>query len=217
MKKLAFGCLGVAMILAAVGAFWAYRYVVEPAREYLLAFNELGAIASLNAQVANKTSFVPPASGELTPDMIERFTRIQQAMIDQLGTRAAAIERRYRELERNARADSGAIDLRTLMDAYRDIAGALADAKRAQVEALNKAGLSLDEYRWMRDRVYEAAGLVVASVDVDAVRTAVDDRLEKVNLNLLPDNADAPARNRELVQPYLEQLRSWVPLAWFGF
>jgi len=217
MKKIAFGCLGVAMILAAIGAFWAYRYVVEPAREYLLAFNELGAIAALNDQVTNRTTFVPPASGELTPDMVERFTRIQQAMIEQLGTQARAIERHYRELEQAARADSGAVDLKALMDVYRDVAGALADAKRAQVEALNRAGLSLDEHRWVRDRVYEAAGLVVASVDVDAVRAAVDDRVEKVNLNLLSDGASAPARNRELVQPYLDELRSWVPLAWFGF
>lgn len=54
---------------------------------------------------------------------------------------ADEIEHRYRRLL--AQDGVTAVDLPELVSAYRDLAGAYLDAKRAQVEALNRAGLSL--------------------------------------------------------------------------
>ena len=42
------------------------------------------------------------------------------------------------------------------------------DAKRSQIEALNAADLSLEEYRWIRDQAYRAIG--VAYVDLDIAK-----------------------------------------------
>ena len=53
-----------------------------------------------------------------------------------------------------------------LLSAYRDMAHALIDAKRAQVEALNDVGLSLDEYRWIRSEAYRALGIPLVDVDI---------------------------------------------------
>jgi hypothetical protein len=56
-----------------------------------------------------------------------------------------------------------------LISAYRDLAAAYVDAKRAQVDALNLAGLSLDEYRWTRSRAYAALGMQLMDVDVSRI------------------------------------------------
>ena len=45
------------------------------------------------------------------------------------------------------------------------------DGKRAQVEALNQANLSVDEYRWVRGRAYAAIGLPVMDIDVGKLVT----------------------------------------------
>ena len=58
------------------------------------------------------------------------------------------------------------------MSAYRDMASAWLSAKREQVQALNDAGLSLEEYRWIRGAAYQALGAPL--VDLDFARIAAE-------------------------------------------
>lgn len=216
MKKLVLGCLGILVILAVSGGVLGYVYLVRPAREYLAAFREMAAIGDLDKQISNQDAFDPPESGDLTPEMVDRFTRVQEAVRDALGARFADLESRYADLEAAAKAEAGRVSPDRVMAVYRDLAAALADAKRAQVKALNDAGFSLAEYEWVQRQMYEAAGILVASVDLDALRQAVTDRADGLEVTPSPGAGEVPEGNKALVQPYLEKLKEWLPLAWFG-
>ena len=214
MKRLVFACFGVLSILAAVGAFWAYFHIVEPTREYLAAMQRTAAIGDLDRGLTRKGPFVPPASGELTPGMAKRFAQVQQSVRAALGSGYDELARRTGDLQK-AVASGRTAPIAAVMDVYTDVVGAVETGKRAQIEALNRAGFSLDEYEWVRRQMYDAAGLLVTSVDVESIRRALTSRDDGV-MTHTPAAGDVPPKNRELVQPYLDELKAWLPLAWFG-
>jgi len=214
MRKLLLGCFGVLLLVAIVGGVLGYLYVVRPAKEYIAALRQLGSLGELEELVRNQEPFEPPASGELSADLVERFARVRQNTQAALGGEFARLEKRYAELEAAATA-SGRLGLRDLADASRDLAGIVSKAKRAQVEALNDAGLSLAEYEWVERQVYEAAGMLVSSLDFQAVQDALAGGADAVELKRRAPGP-VPERNRALVEPYLDKLEEWLPLAWLG-
>ena len=140
---------------------------------------------------------------------------MQQAVRVRLGKRADEMERKYHELLSQ---DSATVyDLPELVSAYRDLTSAYVDAKRAQVEALNTAGLSLDEYRWVRSRSYAAIGM--PSMDFDIAQIVEDVRNGRTPapppaaLHLGP--AGSPAMQK-LVEPHRKQLEQNAGMAFFG-
>lgn len=214
MKKLVLGCFGVTLIVAAVGGALGYVYVVRPAREYLTALRQLASLSELETQVRNQDPFEPPASGELSADLVERFASVRRSVEAALGGELARLEERYAALEAAA-ASSGRLGIQDLLDASRDVAEIVGEAKRAQIAALNEAGLSLAEYEWVERQMYEAAGLLVSSLDFKAVQAALTSGADGVDLKRV-EPGPVPDRNRELVEPYLDRLKAWLPLAWLG-
>jgi len=214
MKKLMLGCLGVTLLLAIVGGVLGYVYVVQPAREYVTALRQFGSLGELDKQVRNQDPFEPPASGELDADLVERFAGVRQSVETTLGDEFARLQERYAALEAEA-TSSGQIRPGDLVEAFRDLAKTVGQAKRAQVAALNEAGLSLAEYEWVERQMYEAAGILVSSVDVEAVKEALARGADGVAWQR-SEPGPVPDRNRQLVEPYLEKLQEWLPLAWLG-
>jgi len=214
MKKLMLGCLGVTLVVAIVGGALGYVYVIQPAREYLAALRDMGTLHELEQQVRNQDPFEPPASGELSPAMVERVAAVHRSVRDALGAEFERLAGRYGEVAAMTRT-SGEVGLRDVLALYRDLARAVGEAKRAQVAALNEAGISLAEYEWIERQMYEAAGIVVRSLDLDALREAATRGAEVVEL-ARPETPAAPERNKAIVEPYLDALRDWLPLAWFG-
>ena len=216
MKKLVFGCLGVFVMLAVVGGILGYVYIVEPARKYLVAFQQLGQLSALDKEVRNTKAFTPPAHGELTADMVKRFAAVQDAMQAQLGGRFKQLHARYRQLSKEIEAGTRRTDARTVFNALEDLSGVLTEAKRIQVDLLNRMGFSVAEYEWVRDRVYRAAGMAVAGLDFKAIWDAAREGTFDLGTKRPADTGEVPARNKELVKPYLDKMQQWVALAWAG-
>jgi len=216
MKKLVFGCFGVLVVLAVIGGIAAYVYVIEPAREYYLALKQVAALADLDKQVANQAAFRPPDTGELTAEAVARVADVQQAVQEALGRRVEQLRERYGDLERRAREAPAAERARHVIDAYRDLIETLYEGRRAQVEALNRLGISQEEYEWVSRQMYQAAGLLVSSIDLAALQRAMASGNLEADVRTPAPAGDVPERNRELVRPYLDRLRSRLPLAWFG-
>ena len=85
------------------------------------------------------------------------------------------------------------------------------DAKRAQVDALNEVGLSLEEYRWIRSEAYRALG--VPFIDVDFARIAEQTRSGQQSAPVLIGGAltgPGPASNLKLVERYLFRSNWWA-------
>jgi hypothetical protein len=163
VKKLVIGC-GLAMVLAAVAATAGFYYFVyRPARTFVTSMSQLGEVAELDAKVANTRPFTPPTDDTLTEAQVKRFVAVQESLHARMGTRASELQAKYKALDE--RKESGRVALTDLVGAYRDLFGVIAEAKRAQVDALNAQAFSLDEYGWVKSCFYEAAGVTVTGID----------------------------------------------------
>jgi hypothetical protein len=134
-----------------------------------------------------------------------------------LGQRMTAIEEKYKHLKANS--DSNVqVGISDLLSGLRDITNIYVDARRYQVEALNAERFSQEEYSWVRDRMFQAAGMEVSSrIDVEKLEEAVrrGTGIEDIRADRLP-RPNVPARNRELVKPYLDRMDEWIPFVFFG-
>ena len=142
MKKLAIGC-GVLLLVGFVGAAGVSYYLYHKVASAFEGFAELGTLPEVERSVRKQGPYTPPASGAPSRTQVERLLEVQQAVRTRLGTRAEEIERRYHKLL--AKDTATVVDAPEIISAYRDLAAAYMDAKRAQVDALNHAGLSLEE------------------------------------------------------------------------
>jgi hypothetical protein len=222
MKKLLIGCLGIivlGVVVVGVGSYFLYRAaspLLEDARSYLQGMSQL---EEIERGITNTSPFAAPASGELNEPQVTRFVRVQQHVRSQLGQRMTEIEQKYKVLRDETSAErTGPAALIEMMNALRDMAGVYVDARRYQVDALNKEGFSQAEYEWVRDRMFQAAGMEIGSrIDIEKLQEAIRNGtgVEGITADRVP-KPDVPAKNRELVKPYVAQMDEWLPLFFFG-
>ena len=220
MKKLLVGCLvivALGAIAVATGSYFLYRAAtpyIEDARNYLRGLSEL---SDLEKNITNRTPYSPPSSGELSETQVQRFTRVQDHVRTTLGQRMKEFEEKYQHLKTDNPGNRQP-SFSEMMSGLRDLASVFTDARRYQVDALNKEGFSQEEYSWVRTRVFEAAGIEVANmIDFGQLERAVREGtgMEDFTAPRIPTR-DVPEKNRALVKPYLKQMDEWLPLAFFG-
>ena len=214
MKKLAIGC-AVLLLVGMVGAAGASYYAYHKVSSAFTQFAELGSLPEIERSVKNQRPYEPPATGEPSAAQIEHLLEVQAAVRARLGAKADEIEHRYRRLL--AKDSATVVDLPELVSAYRDLAGAYVDAKRAQVDALNRAGFSLGEYRWTRSRAYAALGMPLLDVAGSQILAAVKAGRQPATpaSQLTAGTSGSPALLRR-VEPHRKALEANVGLAFFG-
>jgi hypothetical protein len=219
MKKFAIGC-GVVVLLAAIAGAVGVYYVVHRVGSTVRQFAALSSIPDIEAQVQEKGSYDPPASGEFTDDQLGKLVAVQTAIKQKLGTRFEALNAKYKSLSESLEhREANVTDAPALLSAYSDLAATYLDAKRWQVEALNAQHLSMTEYRWIWTQAYAAMGLPIMDFDiariisdVKAGRT-VDSTNMQVNMVAGPAGPDA---NKTRVEPHHKMLEDNVALAFLG-
>jgi len=217
MKKVAIGCLVVAAVLVVVlgvGAYLIYR----AASPYIAGVAQLAEIPELEKAVANTSAFSAPEGDLLTEQMVSRFAAVQEAMQAHLGPRLADLKAKAEAFDRMAKEHDRKASPAEALAALSGLATLLVEGKRAQVEALNKAGFSHDEYRWVRERVYEAAGIALSELNLSDPQALAEAARNSGGLvrEVTKSGAEAPARNKELVAPYVEKLKEWLALGLVG-
>lgn len=224
MGRFAIGCLFGALLLVAViggGAYVIYRGarpVVERVTGVTDGVRRMADASEIERGLTNTAGFHPPSSGELTDAQVDRFLRVQEAVVAALGQRADAFGAKYREL--TAPGPDGRATVPTLpqvLSALTELSTIYLDARRAQVEAMNRDGFSRDEFSWVRVRVYQAAGLDVLRYDARELQRllasmAAGARLDPPDVQL----PDAPERNKALVAPHATRIARWLGMAAFG-
>lgn len=224
MRKFLAGCL-VGLVLMAVGGVVAVYFVwraaspvVDSVTHVAEGLKGLRAADDIERELTTTTQFAGPPSGELTAAQVERFRRVQHHVRAALGSRLDAFGAKYRELSGTAADGTPSVpSLPQLIGGLADLPVVYLHALRAQVQAMNAEGFSRDEWSWVRVRVYQAAGLDAVRYDARdlerAIRSVADGAQVNVRAVTLPD---APARNRELVKPYVGELTTWLGMAVFG-
>jgi hypothetical protein len=222
MKNLAVGCL-VVLVLVAVASGVATYYIwraaapmVESMSQMADGVKRLGDVADIDRGLTTTARFDPPDTGEFTAAQLERFFAVQTRVRAALGARTDAFAEKYRELTQQA-PDGTVPSLPQLASGLADMSNVYLDARRAQVEAMNAAKFSREEFSWVRLRVYQAAGLDVARYDAKELERFFQSMASGVQAPV-PDVTlpDAPAANRALVKPHAEKFTEWLPMAFFG-
>jgi hypothetical protein len=221
MKKLAIGC-GVLLVVGVGGAVGASYLAYRKVTSVVAPLSELGSLAGIEQSIRKQGPYTPPASGEPSPTQVERLLEVQRAVRARLGTRADQLYRRYRRyfepvdgatVPIGGAADSAVLGFRISLD----LAGIYVDGKRAQVEALNRAGMSLEEYRWTRSQAYAALGVPLLEIDIAGIIADVKEGRQPATpaheLTVVPTGSPAA---RRLVEPHRKMLEENVVLAFFG-
>jgi hypothetical protein len=219
MKKLAIGCGVVLVCLLVVGAVASY-FVYNKVKSAVADLSVLGEVPAIERGVRNTAAFTPPESGELTEAQVTRYLKVQQDVRTLLGSRLDEFKTNYAELSARMDKDQGTVlDVPAVMGAYRDLAKTYVDAKKAHVEALNNAGFSLDEYRWVRQQAYAAAGMPVVDMDfAKVIEDATSGRQPAKPAPHLGGSVEptGPEVNKKLVAPHKKQLEDNAGLSFFG-
>ncbi len=221
MNKLAIGfaaLLGLGVAGAAGASYFAYHKVTSA----VAPLSELGSLAGIERSIRKQGPYTPPASGEPSPAQVERLLEIQGAVRARLGARADEFYHRYRRyfepvggttVPLRGAVDSAMVGLRMSLD----LAGLYVDGKRAQVDALSRAGLSLEEYRWTRSRVYASLGVPLLEVDVPGIIADVkESRQQSTPAYQVTEGSTGSPALRKLVDPHRTVLEDNVGLAFFG-
>lgn len=221
MKKILTGCLIVAVIAMmglGVAGYYAYRLarpMLDNAGDYLARAREM---SQLGDRIANKAPFVPPNNGVLTAAQVDRFLAVQGRVRDELDDRWTEIETRSAEIRKQTEDYRRVLSFAEVSSIFSEIATIYIDARRVQVNALNIHKFSDGEYTWVRRRVYEAAGMHIASgLDLSSIEDLARQGAQKGGTKL-PDMAppEVPPANIKLVKPHIAKLKESVPMAVLG-
>ena len=213
-KKIVLGCLGIVAVVVIVGSIAGYFYIYKPGMEYVQSFSNVGKLGDMDSQVQNTQSFSPPEGDLLTEDQVNRFVQVQRAITSQMGAHLAELKQKYSTLSKDA---GGSAALAQFITFWKDTSAIILQAKEVQVQALNDADFSLEEYQWVRTNFYRALGANFVSLNLSRAMEAI----QKQNPELLKDHKSeveqmAPQQNRELVEPYADESQSWIAYAWVG-
>lgn len=221
MKKALIGCF-IVLVVAAIGfgvaGFYAFRWaqpMLQSTGDYLDRAREM---ARLGDRVQNKSDYTPPENGELTATQVERFVAVQSRVQAEMGARWKEIETKAADIQAKTKDSQRELTFAEFTSVFSDLAGIYTEARRAQVDALNVQKFSDDEYAWVRNRIYEAAGMEVASgIDLSRIQELARDSAARNNVTL-PDlpKPQVPQANIQLVKPHLAKVKEWLPLAVLG-
>lgn len=221
MKKILAGCL-VVLVIAIIGfsvaGYYAYRWaqpMIESTGDYLDRAREM---ARLGDRVQNRAPYVGPENGELTAAQVDRFLAVQTRVRDELGARWTDIETKSAEIREKTQNNQRELTFSEFATVLSDISAIYIEARRAQVNALNVQKFSDGEYTWVRNRIYEAAGMEIAGgIDLSKIEAMARDSAMKSNVKL-PDlpRPNVPESNVKLVRPHLAKLKESFALALLG-
>lgn len=214
-KKIALGCLGIGLIVIVGGGYFAYSTFVKP---LMGSVSVLQDIHEKNSEIENKSTYTIPADREITENQVERFVDVQKDIRSGLENRFTEFQEKYDEL--SAELENREPTLNEITGAYADLIELYADAKQIQVDALNDAGFSLEEYRYVQQSFYQAMGVELFSYNIDQMAEAASsgniDMDMKQYQNLQEQIDEVPEKNRELVNQYTEDAEDWLVFAWWG-
>ena len=215
MKKLAIGC-GLVVVLTGAAAAGVAYYLYRQVSSTIAQFSGFSDLPELEDGVRNKAPYTPPASEEVSDSQIEKLAQVQSTVRQRLGQKITEFEAKYKTLLQKQ--DATAVDIPAIIAAYGDLASTWMEAKRSQIEALNAAGLSLEEYRWVRDQAYRALGKPFVDLDIGRF-------IEEAKRGIPPETAGqlrgaleptGPMINRERIEKFRKLLEENLALASFG-
>lgn len=204
MPKFLAGCLIVIVVLVVAGGTAGYFFLVKPAYEFVTDVEGfVREYAELNEQVDRTDRYQPPGDGSMTAEQFQRFLVAQRDMRKAMEGRMTELKETLESMQEDIDREDRDMSIAELASAYRGLGELLLEAKRAQVEALNRYNFSLQEYMYVRNQSYRALGQEVAVA-------AYGNQAMQTRTWQVPDEVV------EMVRPHREELMEGYAFAWFG-
>jgi hypothetical protein len=217
MKKVLIA-LAVVFGVMAIGVGTCSYYVFSKARAFIAPLQQY---AALDKNVTNTSKFSAPTNGELTEGMVKRFMAVQESMTTKLGPTVNELKAKQDAFTKSQNDEHRQATASENFTVITDMMKFIVQAKTAWAEALNEQRFSIDEYYWVRGRVYAAAGMTLEDMGLrnftDALKNsgAAGDFSGKITTEIA-SNEPVPDRNRELVAPYVPKMKDWAVYGFFG-
>ena len=219
-KKVVLGCLGAVVVVGVAGALLLFFFVIKPIAEISGDIEDVAMVPEMNADILNHDPFTPPEDGVLTGEQVESFVRVQTTMRNGSGAAYPELDARSEKVRRMfSEGEEDEIGFREALATVRGLGEIMPSVKQVQVNALNREGLSLAEYRWIRECFYFALGQPNADVYIEDIAEEIlakKGNLGGVRIDSLPTRI-VPEANVELTRAYRDSLDSWEPFLVFGF
>lgn len=200
----------VVVVAGTIGYQRMYRPLLRP-----LGF--VSAAGKLEGSLRNTAPFTPQHASEVSPDQWRRFCDVESAVQTALNSAMDTLSTQRDAILATTDRDTGQVPFHTALAAIGAIGSAFIKAKAAQVDAMNRVDLSLEEFQWVRRQAYASVGLPLAELALDRMRSAAQDRLELVDVRTFP--ARLPEASEEVRRLQAERralLTRWSALAFFG-
>jgi hypothetical protein len=205
------GCGSLALVLLLVGAAAAWWFVGRPVAEAVQTIERLEARGPLEQRLSNRGTYEPPADGLLRDEQIVRYLDAQRRMERELGERAARLERRLDEVDRER---PQLIELIRMAGAYGEVLRLVEEAVDVQAAALDAQRFSAEEYRWVRWEILRVLDAPEVTYGIEGLAAAFTGQAGRASAP--PPPTPAPEANRARIEPYREELEEHLGLALLG-
>jgi hypothetical protein len=205
-KKILTGCLVVVLVgaIALAAAWWfLLRPMWSAGGEMVSGAKDWATSLDLGKDITNQAPYDPPADGRLTPAQVASLVQVQEVVVREMGSDLRLLAERARAAQA-ARSVEQPPSLADMATAYRETAALLGRLKAAQAAGVNAAGLSREEYAFVRRQAIAALPLLV---DVQAVPGLPG--IPGLSATAPEDDAarEAARHNADLLRPHLPLLR----------
>jgi hypothetical protein len=207
-KKWLMGCLAVTLVFV-IGLGAAWWFVLRPmwsaGSDLVQGAKDWAGTADLGKDIVNTAPYAPPSDGRLTPAQVQALVEVQEVFVAEMGADLVRLAQRAREAQ--ALKSSGDASFQDVATAYSELSTLLGRARDAQARGVNQAGLSRDEYAWIRRQAFAALPLLVEVPDLANV-PGMPGMPALPGVDRSDEAAMAAARhNAELLRPHLPLLR----------
>ena len=207
-KKWLAGCL-VVILLFVIGLGAAWWFVLRPmwsaGSDLVQGAKDWASTIDLGEDITNTAPYAPPADGRLTPAQVASLVRVQEVFVAEMGADLERLAQRARAAQ--ALKSGGEASFQDVATAYSELSALLKRARDAQAKGVNQAGLSRDEYAFIRRQAFAALPLLVEMPDLANV-PGMPGMPELPGVDRNDEAAMAAARhNADLLRPHLPLLQ----------
>ena len=215
--KWAIGCgsaLIVLLIILSVGGYFAIKFVggkiVGASSEY----RRLSEIVTLDKEIVNQSPYTPPEDGLMSLEQRDALVRIQSEINDVLGSDQEQIIRDFIELAKETDSAKDIKKLPKLISLSRKLVGPLHRAKKAQIDAINREGISMEEYEWLRTQAMMVFDIPVVQFNLKQLLDQSDEGTD--TSSEASRVLTSQPQNRKLLENHEALLRKTLPLSAVG-
>ena len=215
------------IVVGAGAAYWfIWRPLAHAGSAVIQNAQDFAKAADVEKSVKNQSPYSAPADGKLTPAQVQSFVAIQEFLSVTMGKDFDTLKQKYDAIEAEHKQDGKDADLSQVMGAYSDMSGLMLKARQAQVDGVNQQGMSLEEFRWVRQQSYAALPFIEMTPEQVKQATEIAPAQSMANVQAqaqiaLKATMDSPEMqaakaNADLLRPHKELIEKTLGETWLG-